>query len=316
MDTIAQKQNFVGIDISKNRLDVFIYPAARYLKFANDEQGHTKLIEALNGYNIKVIVLEASGGYELGIFLKLQKNKSNVWRVEPRRIKAFKKSEGVYAKTDASDAKMLALFGAEKKQKYVQEPITEEALQLQSWVRRRDDLKKQLIADKVRLQQEFDIECKKFINSSIEFIEKQIEQLESKIKHLIENNDELRNKSRIAQSMKGVGPVLATKILVSLSELGKASDKEIAALAGVAPYANESGSYKGRSFIRGGRAELRKDLYMAALSAAHHNPILKKFYTKLINLGKKAKVAIIAVARKMLVILNAMFRKNETWRIA
>jgi transposase len=316
MDTIAQKQSFVGIDISKKRLDVFIYPEARYLKFTNDAQGHKMLIEALKGYNIKVIVFEASGGYEIGILLALQKNKHNVWRIEPRRVKAFKKSEGIYAKTDASDAKMLALFGAEKKQKYVQEPITEEALQLQSWVRRRDDLKKQLIAEKARLQQEFDIECKKFIKSSIEFIEKQMALVESKIKLLVDNNDQLQTKSRIAQSMKGVGPVLAAKILVSLSELGKASNKEIAALAGVAPYANESGSYKGRSFIRGGRAELRRDLYMAALSAAHHNPILKKFYEKLRKAGKKAKVAIIAVARKMLVILNAMFRKNEAWRIA
>lgn len=316
MDTIAEKNNFVGIDVSKNRLDVYIHPADKHYKIDNNESGFQKLIEILQPYSLKIVGFEASGGYEIYLLRALQDNKINYWRIEPRRVKAFRKSEGIHAKTDASDAKVLALFVAEKKQKYKPEFLTDKELQLQSLVRRKEDLKKQSAAEKTRVQQEYDACCKQLILATIEFLEAQIAKIDTEVKRLIQENEEWSKKSKIAQSMKGVGPVLATKLIVSLKELGNASDKEIAALAGVAPYSNQSGNFKGRAFIQGGRADLRKDLYMAALSAARYNPKLMEFYEKLLKAGKRAKVALIAVARKMLIILNAMFRKQEMWNQA
>lgn len=311
--TIPQN-NFVGIDVSKDTLDVFVVPVNKHRKFTSDAKGHQKLITFLKSYDPKIVVFEASGGYEIELLLELQKNNFNIWRVEPRRITGFKKSEGIYAKTDISDAKVLAQYGAEKKQKYQPRLITKEELKLQALSRRKDDLREFLKGEKTRLQQVYDLECKQLIEKSIEFLELQIKAIEVQMKELIENNNEWHEQARIAQSMKGVGFGLTIKLLVDLKELGSATNQEIAALAGVAPYANESGKFKGHSFIRGGRAGLRKDLYMAALSAAFHNPVLARFYQKLLQKGKKAKVALIAVARKMLVILNAMFRKQEVWK--
>jgi transposase len=311
---ITEKNSFVGIDVSKKTLDVHIHPVGKHFKVANDETGFQKLIEILLSYRPEVVAFEASGGYEICLLLALQNSKINYWRIEPRRVYSFKKSEGIYAKTDASDAKVLALFAAEKKQKYKPEFLTTKELQLQSLVRRKDDLRKQLVAEKTRFQQEYDTLCKQFILETIKFLEEQIKEIENKIMQLIQENEEWLKKSKIAQSMKGVGPVLATKLIVSLKELGDATDKEIAALAGVAPYSNQSGNFQGRAFIKGGRSDLRQDLYMAALSAAYHNPALMKFYKKLLKAGKKAKVALIAVARKMLIILNAMFKKQEMWK--
>jgi transposase len=316
MNNITQSRNFVGIDISKKYLDVYIHPTGKLFKVANDEIGHRNLITIFANYNPEIVVFEASGGYEVQLLLALQQQCINVWRLEPRRVKAFKKSDGIYAKTDASDAKVLAMFAAEKKQKYKQRSITEKELQFQALVRRRDDIKKHLVAEKTRLHQAYDDICKKQINHFIQFCDEQSAEIDKQIKLLIKENQDWSNKSRIAQSMPGVGPVLFAKLITELPELGNATDKEIAALAGVAPYANQSGNFKGRSFIQGGRFELRKDLYMAALSAAFHNSVFKKFYEKLCNSGKKPKVAILAVARKMLVILNAMFRKQQLWKEA
>lgn len=316
MVNVTQKNNYVGIDVSKKTLDVYIMSINKYFKFSNDQCGFNLLVQMLQKQSPEIVVFEASGGYEIKLLLELQKNNIKVWRVEPRRVSAFKKSEGIYAKTDTSDAKVLALFGAEKKQKYKQQIIAQEDLALQSLARRRDDIKKHLTAEKTRLAQESDDFCKNLIMQAISFLEKQIAQIEDKLHKLIKENEEWNQKIQIMQSMKSVGPVTAITILTSLKELGRVSTKEIAALAGLAPYVKQSGSYNGRAFIQGGRADVRKILYMAALNASQYNPVLKTFYEKLIKAGKKAKVALIAVARKMLVILNAMMKKKEIWKVA
>lgn len=314
MNNISQKPNFVGIDVSKKTLDVYIHPIKIHFKVSNNDEGFKKLTQKLTAYAPEQIVFEASGGYETRLLLALQSSGFNVWRVEPRRIKGFKQSEGIRVKTDLSDAKILALYAAEKKSKYPPRVIVKEELELQSLTRIRDDIKHQRAATKTRLQQEHSDFCISILEKELELFNQLINEIDKKITELIKNNQDWNEKAKIAQSMPGVGPVLLSKIIASLPELGNVSKKEIAALGGVAPYLNQSGNYKGRAFIQGGRADLRKDLYMAALSAAFHNDYLSSFYQKLRKAGKQGKVAIIAVARRMLVILNAMFRKQEMWK--
>lgn len=305
---------YVGVDVSKKNLDVHLHPVNKKLQVTNDEKGLEKLTVFLKNFDIDQIVCEASGGYELLMMRMLEKKEFKVWRVEPRRIKAFIRSEGVYAKTDACDAKMIALFGAEKTPKHVLIPLSDEALQLKAVVNRRHDLTLMISAEKTRLKQAYDPFCKNLMEQCILFLEKQMEVVDAEILKCINKNNEWKQKAKIAQSMPGIGPVSAALLIAELPELGLVKSKPIAALAGVAPYTRQSGSYRGNAYIGGGRSYLRNILYMAALSAARANPILRKFNERLRNAGKKPKVTIVAVVRKIIVILNAMFRKNAMWK--
>lgn len=307
---------YIGVDVSKKNLDVHLHPINKAMRIKNDEAGIAKLINSLGKYQIEQVVFEASGGCERLLMRMLQKSNISTWRVEPRRIKGFIRSEGVYAKTDASDAKMIALFASEKKCKVTPIALTDEIFDLKAFVTRRHDLSVMISGEKTRSQQTYNPACNKIIEQTIEFLTEQQKAIDVQIQSLIQANKEWNQKSKIAQSMKGIGPISAAILIAELPELGLIKSKPIAALAGVAPFVKQSGNYNGNAQICGGRSHVRRVLYMAGLSAAHSNPLFKEFYTKLRNKGKKAKVAIIAVVRKMLVILNAMFKNNEVWENA
>lgn len=305
---------YVGVDVSKKNLDVHVHPINKNLRVSNNETGINKLLSLLAKYQTQQVVFEASGGYELLLLRTLQSANVPAWRVEPRRIKGFIRSEGKYAKTDASDAKMIALFAAEKKCKVTPITLTQEMIDLKALVARRHDLCVMIAGEKTRLQQTYTAPCKKKIEETIEFLSNQQNDIEKEIQLAVKVNDDWKQKMKIAQSMKGIGPVSAAILIAELPELGLVKSKPIAALVGVAPFDHQSGNFKGSSFIRGGRSQIRRVLYMAGLCAAHSNPIFKKFYQNLIKKGKKPKVAIIAVVRKMLVVLNAMFKNNILWK--
>jgi transposase len=306
-------KNFVGVDVSKNSLDVYIYPAAKKLHIENNEIGIASLISELAKYQIERIACEASGGYEYQMFHALKRHGFCIWKIQPKRIKGFIESEGINLKTDASDAKMIALFIAQKDQLKPQITLSADALALQAMVKRKDDLTKMVSAEKARLKQSHDAFCQCNIKKSIDFIEKQIEELSQKIADMIDKNDDWREKSELVQTVPGVGTVTAALMVAEFPELGTIGGKQAAALVGLAPYARQSGNYKGYSFIRGGRATVRRIVYMAALTASRSNEVLRVFYQRLIAAGKKPKVALIAVARKIVTILNAMVRDKKVW---
>ena len=306
----------VGVDISKAKLDIYLHPLEKKFIVSNDKTGFNKLAEKLLPYQVDSITCEASGGYETQMYRDFKKRGFNAQRVDPRRVKAFIKSEGIRIKTDASDAKMIALFAAQKTMRYIPVELTDEQIGQQALVARKSDLVKMIAAEKTRLQQVIDTYSKKSITKHINFLDKQIVQIETLLAQSINLNEQQKCDAAILKTAPGVGIGVATTLIACCPELGKISNKAMAALAGLAPYPRESGVYKGKSSIAGGRSYVRRMLYMAALSASHCAGPLKEFYDRLIAKGKKPKVALVAVARKLIVFLNAMLRKQEEWKIA
>lgn len=305
---------FVGVDVAKEYLDVYLHPSNKAFRIRNNEAGFREIIATLSGYSVERVVCEASGGYEFCLVRILRSMDYNVWVVEPRRIKAFIRSEGIYAKTDQIDAKMIARFAAEKKPKHAPIILSDGEQHLRSLINRKQDLIKILISEKNRLKQTHDDYCKKSIIKSIEFLEKEIASLTEEIERLIDENNDWNNKSKIIQSVPGVGKASAAVIISAMNELGTVSGKQAAAIVGAAPYTRQSGTYRGTVGTLGGRSVVRDVLYMAALSASRCNTVLKEFYQRLRNAGKRPKVAIVAVMRKLIVILNAMIRDKKHWQ--
>lgn len=306
---------FVGIDISKNSLDVHLHPLGKGFKIANSEAGIQELLCLLQLYrkSIKQIVCEASGGYEYALLKILRKSPYHIWRVDPKRIRHFIISEGIKVKTDKIDAKMLALFAAQKKQKYHQIQLSEEEEHLQALVKRRTELVVMLEREKHRLNHPIQVYCKKHISNLIVFIESQLKEIEQEINKHICTNNEWKAKASIIESVRGLGKVTAFTLIAQMPELGKIGEKQAAAPLGVAPFTQQSGNWKGSATIHGGRSSIRRALYMAVLAVTRFNPQLRAFYERLCKAGKRPKIAITAVMRKLIVILNIMLKKGETW---
>lgn len=303
---------YVGVDISKDHIDIYFNPINKSLHVENNDNGFDKMLAELRLHDIEVIVCEATGAYEKAMVQTLRQHNYNVFVAEPNRVKSFIRSEGKRHKTDKCDAKMIALFAA-KKELPVQRQLTKQEDQLQALVRRRDDLVHMCAEEKKRLKHPQQSFCKKEIEHHISYLEKRIDSLDERIKNTIDNDNALNNKAKILQSVPGVGQVTTGTLLAELPELGSLGEKEIASLVGLAPFAHQSGAYKGHAKIFGGRFLPRRALYLASLSATLHNPKLKEFYAQLRARGKKPKVALIAVARKLLIFLNAMLKKRERW---
>lgn len=305
-------KNYIGIDVSKKNLDICIRSIGEVFQEPNNNSGLEQLSKKLSGYSPCLIVMEATGSYELNALIALQQSGFDVAVVNPRQIRDFAKATGRLAKTDCIDAKVLAHFGEAirptPKEKVVQEQL--ELLQLQQ---RRKQLVDMLVMEKNRLQTASD-KIKKHVEKSIRFFEKQLKTIEDKIAEDIEKNKELSDKSELLATTKGVGVVTAAILITELPELGKLSHKEIAALVGVAPLNRDSGTMKGKRSIWGGRGSVRTSLYMATLTAVRFNPAIKTFYQRLCNAGKLKKVALIACMRKLLTVLNAMLKNNTPWK--
>lgn len=300
-----------GIDVSKENLDLCLLPSGVSQRFSNDESGCSQLARFLIDAAPSRVVFESTGGLEMLAVGALCAVSLPVVVVNPRQIRDFAKACGLLAKTDKLDAKIIASFG----QRIAPEirPLKDEAAQqLSALISRRRQLVDMQAAEKNRLSAAAKA-VRSGIVQHIEWLEQQIAFFDDDISSFIQASPTWKAKEQILTSVKGIGPVTAATLLASLPELGTVSRQKISALTGLCPYNRDSGKYKGKRSIWGGRAAVRSVLYMAALSAVRYNPVIKAFYDKLRQAGKLHKVAITAAMRKLLVILNAMMRDNRRW---
>ncbi|MET0156034.1 MAG: IS110 family transposase [Rickettsiales bacterium] len=298
----------MGIDVSKDKLDVFCQE--KHYQYSNDKEGIKSLIDFCRKKNVAKLVCEATGGYEVALVLACNAEKLPIARINPRQARDFAKAGGKFAKTDRMDARMLEDFLRVFDPKATDVSASAE---LSAWVRHRQTLVDQRADAKKRHGKATQAEIQSSIEKLIECLDEGIAEADGKIKETIEKDDGTAKKKEVLQSFCGVGPVAAATLLAELPELGKVSQAQIAALAGVAPLNADSGRKTGRRAIRGGRKIVRNSLYMAAVSAARHNKKCAEYYQRLAAKGKSFKQAIVAVMRKILLTLNAMIKNNQRW---
>ena len=302
---------YVGVDVSKNQLDVYLHPIKKTTFFTNSKAGIENFIQLLSAYSVDQVVCESTGGYEDLMIAMLRAAGHKVWQVQPNRIKSFIRSKGQKAKNDRIDAHMIALFAAQEVQEH--EPVASNKM-LHDLVKRRHDLTAMIVAERVRLKHPTQSACSVEIQKHIDFMNKQLIKLESKIQSVINEDKNLNKKAKIIESVPGIGKITAAMLIAEMPELGRIENKKAAALVGVVPYTQQSGQYRGKSFISGGRSMVRSSIYMAALVASRFNPAMKKFYLRLVEVGKKqAKVALVAIMRKLIVVINTMLKNNTVW---
>lgn len=303
----------VGIDISKNELDTQIQEDGPYFTYKNDVIGISKLVEKMCSIHPTLIVLEATGGYEKGVVSAFVEAKLPVAMVTPVWVRYFARSSGTLAKTDKIDAKMLVRYGRAN-----HPPVvivrSEQQERLSVLMARRSQVSLALISEKNHLSTITYPDVKALIEASIENLEQQIKQLEEMIAQIIDQSPELKNNEKIICSVPGAGKITAAILLADLPEMGTLDCKKIAALVGVAPFNRDSGYYRGKRRIKGGRQSIRKVLYMAAMTAMKWNPVIKEFYERLLARGKAKNVAIVACMHKLLTIINAMVRAQTLWK--
>jgi transposase len=303
--------SYVGIDVSKMRLDVAVLPGAESLQVANDACGIAALVSRLQGLGVGVVVLEATGGYEMEAWTALSNSGMPVAVVNPRQVREFARATGRLAKTDKIDAEVLARFAQALKPEPRLLPDSA-TLALRELVRHRRQLTALLTQAQNRLR--LAVATRAELEDEIAYFKRAIRQVEGRITQLIEEVPETRARAELLRSVPSVGVTVAATLLAELPELGSLSRKEVAALAGVAPMNRDSGTLRGRRTVSGGRAGLRATLYMAAIVAARHNTPLRLFYQRLLGRGKPAKLALTACMRKLLCMLNAIARSQQPWR--
>jgi transposase len=305
----------VGIDVSKNRLDIAHLhgDASLPASVENTPQGHTALVEAFSQNPPRLIVLEATGGYQRAIVADLAAAGLPVVVANPRQVRDFARGLGILAKTDAIDAMVLARF-AEKIDPPVRKLPDEAAQALADLLARRRQLVELRTAEKNRLQQASAPRIKASIRAVLTTLDAQIAALDDDLDGHIRRSPAWREKENVLLSVPGVGAQTARTLLACLPELGTISRQAIAALVGVAPINRDSGAMRGKRTTWGGRKVVRSSLYMATLVASRHNPVIRAQYQKLLAAGKPKKVALVACMRKLLTILNAMLRTGQPWR--
>jgi transposase len=305
---------WVGIDISKANLDVYLRPLGKTFQMANKETAISGLIKELQTYSLNLIVLEATGGLETELLIQLQAAQLPVALINPRQGRDFAKATGKLAKTDAIDAQVLAHFGeALKPQVVVME--SDSARQLKELISRRRQVVEIQTAEKNRRERSRG-KALTDIEQHLEYLEQSLKKLNQEIEELTQSNQAWIEKVNLLKTIPGIGQVISTTLVSYLPELGQLTAKQISRLVGVAPINHDSGQHKGKRMINGGRAPVRASLYMGAVVAIRHNPIIKDFYERLLSRGKPKKLAITACVRKMLVILNAMVRDQKPWQVS
>ncbi|WEJ13015.1 IS110 family transposase (plasmid) [Sinorhizobium sp. K101] len=314
MKEMAEKGLVVGIDVAKGWLDVAVLETGESFRVDNDSAGWALLLQRLRGRRVRAVGLEPSGGYERGAKQALRKAGLPVRNVNPHKLRHFARALGRLAKNDRLDAVVIARYSADMPTREMRvDPLREQLAELVS-------ARRQLTEDKVSLSNQLDqlrdAMVRRLFARRLRSIEANILLIDKRLAELVASDVQLAEKDRLIQSFKGAGPVLSHTLLALAPELGQASRREIAALAGLAPYDHDTGVFRGRRSIWGGRSEVRGMLYMAALTACRCNPVLKAFHQRLCDAGKKPKVALIAVARKILTILSAMLRSNQPWNPA
>jgi len=304
---------YVGVDVSKALLDVKVLPSNETQQFSNDNAGIKKLIKFLKKIDPALIVFESTGGLEMPAVSSLTENHLPVVIINPRQVRDFAKATGRLAKTDLIDADTIARFARDIRPEV--RPLKDEYTQLLSALNtRRSQIVDMLVAEKNRLHTAPKSSIKS-IQEHIQWLERSLKDINKDIDKTIKKSPMWRENDKILQSFSGVGPVVSASLLCDLPELGTLNRKKIATLVGVAPLNCDSGRFRGRRRIKGGRANVRRKLYMAAVASIRHNPMMKDFYDRLIDAGKPPKLVLTACMRKILTILNAMM-KNRTYWIA
>ncbi len=314
--TQIQKQKVVvGVDVSKQTLDLFLLPINQVRQFANSPEGIDQCIEFLKDFDVEIVLCEATGGYEWPFLFGMDHAGVSVARSNPRQIRDYARSCGVLAKTDKIDANIIARFANERKPEPLKLPSqTQQELQsLLTW-------RRQLLEHRDRLTQQGSRSSSRMVTDQLEELMRSLKEkivtLDKTITALIESDPDLKKLDEILQSTPGIGPVVSHTLIVECSMLGHCSDREIAAYSGTAPFNCDSGQMRGRRRIWGGNGRIRRVLYMAVMVGAvqGRNTILSRFYHRLRSAGKAFKVAVTACMRKLLVILNRLVKRGEKWR--
>ena len=306
---------FIGIDVAKAELVVGVRPTGTGWTVGNDDAGVRDLVTRLQTLGPTLIVLEATGGYELLCVAALAAAHLPVVVVNPRQVRDFARATGQLAKTDRIDAEILARF-ADVVRPETRTLPTVEAQALDALLTRRRQLLEMLGAERNRLGQVFGggkQPVKTSLTAHIVFLEKALARADAELEAAIAQSALWKAQDALLRTVPGVGPILSRTLLADLPELGRLSRREIAKLAGVAPLSRDSGTLRGRRFVQGGRAPVRAVLYMAAMVAARRNPVIKAFYERLVAAGKPKKLALVACMRKLLTVLNVMVRTTTPW---
>lgn len=303
----------IGIDVSKDKLDIMILPSREYFIVENTRNKIAKFIsKILSKVTVGKIVMEATGGYERLAFEMFSVAKLSVHIAHPNKVFHYGKAKGFFAKTDKIDAQMLANYGLDNE--LAENRFDKDQYYMHSLSTRILQIKEDLRTTRCRLSTpSLNSEAKKSLVRQESWLEKELQLVESKLEASIAKEATLVEKQKIITSVKGVGKATANLLICQMKELGSLNKREIAALSGLAPRDNDSGKSKGKKMIVGGKEDIRKALYLCALSASKHNNRLRLFYNKLIEKGKKPKVALVAVARKLIVIINFLVAKKITW---
>lgn len=302
----------VGVDVSKDFLDVAVWPKGEAWRAENNKAGVKGLVRRLLALGPKVVVLESTGGYERALLHAGLAKDLPVARVSPERPRAFARSLGRRAKTDAIDANVLAEFGA-KIDLRVGLAGSEAQRELVALVDRRRDLVEQWVAENNRLRICTNPAVRRDIKQALRGLKTRQARMEALIEALVLSEPELAERAARARTVKGVGPIISVMLAAYLPELGELNGKQVAALVGLAPFNSDSGTKRGKRRVSAGRSKIRSALYMAALVATRCNPTIRAFYERLLERGKPKKVALVACARKLLVVLNAMERDQSPW---
>lgn len=305
------KETFIGIDVSKKQLDVAVLPDAKHKVYANNEEGIGQLTTFLKSLSPSLIVLEATGGFEMPCVGILAAEGLPVVVVNPRQIRDFAKATGRLAKTDAIDAQTIAKFG-ETVRPEIRELKSPEMQELAALNTRRCQIIQMITAEKNRLSTATRW-TREDIKENLAWLKERLNGINDELNKSIRNSPVWREKDDLLQSVPGIGPVASATLLSQLPELGMLNRKQIAALVGVAPLNRDSGMMRGKRSVWGGRAGIRCALYMATLVATRFNPIISAFYHRLCNAGKAHKVALTACMHKLLTILNAMMKNRTHW---
>jgi transposase len=310
------EQMYIGIDVGKEKLDVYI--EGKYLTLENNKEGLCKLVSKINKLGSALspfIICEATGGYEKLLINFLREKMIAYHVVHPNKVRAFAKSKGVLAKTDKVDSKILQDFAMVFKPESDLLLLSENEIQLSELIKRREQLIQEKVREKNRLDKIFSIVIEKSIQKHIIWLENEIEKLEKNIDEIEKKDTKIHTKVDLLTSIPSIGKIVAYNLITFLPELGTLTHREIAALVGVAPMNRESGKYRGKRFIQGGRAKVRKYLYMSALTSISCYKEMKEFHQKLKAKGKPGKLILTAIMRKLLMVLNSIVKRQTPWTI-
>ena len=304
---------YVGIDVAKDQMDVAVRPKDESWTVTNDDAGIRQLVSRLKALEPALVLLESSGGFELPLVAALATEAVPVVVVNPRQVRDFARATGKLAKTDALDAEILAHF-AEAVRPPVRPLRDAETQILNSLVTRRQQVMIMLVSERNRLGATTAAAVRPRIKAHIGWLEMELSDLDESLRRTLRQSPVWREKDELLRTVPGVGEQVSLTLLAYLPELGTLNRRQIAALVGVAPFNRDSGTLRGKRTVWGGRARVRAALFMGALVATRHNPVIRDFYQRLLTSGKPKKLALTACMRKLLVILNSMLKHRSSWR--